>query len=107
MTEAAAFTQYLRDNAETLEMYTKAIAKVHGPHHPEIIEVRKVYEDMQGKSAQGTGDFSEAFAQLSKLTNGYVAPSDTCETVRASYAMLEEAQRLYLSTKHANISKNF
>lgn len=89
------FIAYMRENAETLDMYTRAIAKVHGPHHPEIIDVRKRYEEMKAKLDQGEADFTREFEQLRYLTNGYVAPRDTCETTVASYKMLGEADRLY------------
>lgn len=95
MSETTTFAHYMQDHAETLEMYTKAIAKVHGPHHAEIIGVRKLYEEMKAKLDQGESDFDTEFEQLRELTSGYVAPTDTCQTTAACYKMLGKADLLY------------
>ncbi len=89
------FKKYMDDEMDTLEMYTKAIAKVHGPHHPEIIEVRSIFQTLKEKILTDTPQFSEEFDELRKLTNNYVAPEDTCETTVAAYHLLGEADRLY------------
>lgn len=89
------FKKHMESEMDTLEMYTKAIAKVHGPHHPEIIEIRSIFETMKEKLATDTPEFSKEFEQLRTLTNNYVAPEDTCETTVATYDLLGEADRLY------------
>lgn len=43
------FSQFIEEKNEHLVMFTKAIAKVHGPQHPEIIEVRVIYEGINEK----------------------------------------------------------
>ena len=41
--------EFFDKNDEMLDLYTQAITKAHGAHHPEVFEVRKVYEDIQKK----------------------------------------------------------
>lgn len=41
--------EFFDKNDEMLDLCTQAITKAHGAHHPEVFEVRKVYEDIQKK----------------------------------------------------------
>ena len=36
--------QFFEANDEMLDLYTNAITKAHGKNHPEVFEVRKLYE---------------------------------------------------------------
>lgn len=77
-------------------MFTEAIAKVHGPQYPEIIEVREIYETIDEKCSNDKNtNLTEEFAKIRELTNGYVVPQDTCETTEASYRLLQKADQLY------------
>lgn len=42
-----AFTDYLADHAEQLDLGTLAITRAHGTHHPEVFEIRKRYETIR------------------------------------------------------------
>ncbi|UJF16009.1 iron-sulfur cluster repair di-iron protein, ric [Jeotgalibaca sp. MA1X17-3] len=95
MNKKPTFKEYMEKERDTLEMYTKAIAKVHGPHHPEIIEIRRIFETLEEKIATDSTDFATEFKNLRTLTNDYQAPQDTCETTVATYELLKEADRLY------------
>ncbi|MCJ0602391.1 iron-sulfur cluster repair di-iron protein, ric, partial [Enterococcus cecorum] len=41
--------QFFEANDEMLDLYTNAITKAHGKNHPEVFDVRKVYETIQHK----------------------------------------------------------
>jgi len=43
---------YLSENAETLALYTTAITRAHGKHHPEVFDVKKVYGELTDKIAK-------------------------------------------------------
>lgn len=90
-------TEYINDNREKLTLFTTAIGRAHGQHHPEIFDIGDLYKqiDAKVKDAGDSAILSEEFTQLRLLTNNYQAPADTCETAVATYQMLGEADSLY------------
>lgn len=91
-------TAYLNRHQEKLELYTTAITRAHGAHHPEVFEVKKLYTVIQAKiNAAGSElvDLEPEFAALRKLTNNYEVPGDVCETFAAVYHMLAKADAAY------------
>lgn len=87
---------YLSENAETLALYTTAITRAHGKHHPEVFEVKKVYSELTDKIAkQGEqADLKTEFDELRKLTDDFAIPADACPTMKKTYEMLAEAAQL-------------
>ncbi len=67
------------------------VERVHGPHHPEMARVRELTDAVN--NAGKDENLDEVFAELRKLTDNYVAPEDTCETVEALYAALESVDQ--------------
>lgn len=90
--------EYLKERQEKLDLYTTAITRAHGAHHPEVFEVRAVYTTIQDK-IKATGMepvvLDQEFAQLRRITHDYVIPDDVCETFAATYHMLAKADRTY------------
>ena len=39
--------EFFEKNDETLDLYTKAITRAHGKNHPEVFEVRNLYQKIQ------------------------------------------------------------
>lgn len=64
------------------------VERVHGPGHPEMTRVRELTE-----AANRGENLDEVFAELRMLTNDYVVPEDTCETVEALYQALETVDK--------------
>ena len=96
-----AFTDYLTDHAEQLDLGTLAITRAHGTHHPEVFEIRKRYETIRDRVALADGaqpQIGDELTRIRSLTNGYTIPDDACSTLAATYRMLEEAHRMYEST---------
>ena len=91
------YQQFLLDNEEKLDLYTQAIAKVHRKNHPEVKEVKALYEQLlsQVKAGAPQSDVTKTFDQLSEVTQAYQIPSDTCETFEAVYLDLAQADQLY------------
>ncbi|MEE8806947.1 MAG: iron-sulfur cluster repair di-iron protein, ric [Lactimicrobium sp.] len=77
-----------------MDLYTNAITKAHGAHHPEVFEVRKIYQQMAEKLKAGNADLSEEFRRLREITDNYSIPSDACGTLAATYEMLKEMDSL-------------
>lgn len=82
-----------------LTLYTGAITKVHGQNHPEVFEVREVYEDLVSKAKHSAEDYQEEFDKLRQITDNYHIPDDVCETYTAVYQYLEEADYIYSEEK--------
>lgn len=89
-------TDYLNQHQETLELYTTAITRAHGTHHPEVFQVKALYDEIAHKLAEVTEelDVAEEFAQLRKITADYHIPDDVCPTFTATYGMLAKADSL-------------
>lgn len=84
---------YILENRGDLELYTKAISKVHGESHPEVKEVRELYRQIVEKLQDDDADVAPEFEQLRAITNNFEIPGDACETYEATYKMLAEADR--------------
>lgn len=86
--------EFFDKNDEMLDLYTQAIIKAHGAHHPEVFEVRKVYEDIQKKVRAGQEDLTADFSKLRSLTADYTIPADACGAMTKTYQTLEEFDHL-------------
>lgn len=86
--------EFLKNHRNQLDTFTKAVAKVHGNHHPEVIEVRKVYRQIDHKLNVGDNDFDAEFESLRKVTSNYEIPDDACEAFSTVYQVLHQADTL-------------
>jgi len=86
---------FLKENQDILELYTKTVAKVHGDDFPEVIKVRNIYLDLEEKRLANNNDFAQEFEALREATNNYAIPEGACETFAATYKMLKKADDLY------------
>ncbi|MDT2614055.1 iron-sulfur cluster repair di-iron protein, ric [Enterococcus dongliensis] len=89
-------SSYLNENREKLALYTTAITRAHGANHPEVFEVKKIYDTIwdQLQNEGSEVNLDTEFEQLRETTNNYEIPSDVCQTFEATYAMLAEADQL-------------
>lgn len=94
-------TDYLKENQATLDLYTTAITRAHGAHHPEVFQVKALYDSISQKLTETTEnpDLSATFAQLRELTADYQIPDDVCPTFTATYQMLAKADSLQEATE--------
>src|SRR5699024_6953705 len=90
---AKDFESFKNENFEKLDLYTTAIIRAHGEHHPEFTDIRQSFEKIQ--AADANEDLTGEFENLKEFTNDYQAPADTCETVAATFELLEQADKLY------------
>lgn len=81
-----------------LAMYVPVVDRVHGQHHPEFHEVRRLWEDMAARisaAGQETPQLGDVFARLREVTGGYLVPEDVCESYEAVYRMLRDLDQAY------------
>ncbi len=90
------FSEVTGKNLEKLELYVPVVARVHGEHHPEFHEVRKVYDEMV-KKIRGSQqpELEDEFTQLRTISDHYTVPGDVCESYEAVYQMLSELDEAY------------
>lgn len=88
-------SEYLKENQENLDLYTTAITRAHGEHHPEVFKVKKIYQAIWDKlEGDSEADVKPEFAELRHITKDYAIPGDVCQTFTATYQMLEQADHL-------------
>lgn len=83
-----------------LEQYVPIVERVHGGHHPEFHEVRKLFEVINKKIKEAGSEkpeLNEEFAKLREITKNYTVPEDVCESYEAVYKMLAEVDEAYHS----------
>ena len=79
-----------------LTQYIPVVDRVHGDHHPEFHEVRRLFNSLSKKIKEtDTPDISFELNHLRKVTNNFEIPADVCETFEAVYNMLKEISDAY------------
>lgn len=81
-----------------LEQYVPIVERVHGDHHPEFHEVRKLFDVINKKIKEAGSEKPELkveFAKLREITENYTVPGDVCESYEAVYKMLAEVDEAY------------
>lgn len=94
----ANFNELKNKYIKRLEQFVPVVDRVHGQHHPEFHEVRRLFDDMNKKikeAGQQKPDLDNEFNKLREVTNNYTVPEDVCETYEAVYNMLAELDEAY------------
>lgn len=97
MSKQVNFDQEKETHLKLLAQYLPVVARVHGGNHPEIYQVRKVFDRLVKKikdAGAGKPDLVDEFVKLREITDNYTVPDD-CESYEAVYNMLEEIDRAY------------
>lgn len=92
------FNKVKNTNMGRLEQYVPIVDRVHGQHHPEFHDVRRVFEEVNQKvkSAEASKlNLDNEFKQLREITSNYTVPGDVCESYEAVYKMLSELDEAY------------
>jgi iron-sulfur cluster repair protein YtfE (RIC family) len=93
-----SFNEAKKEHFQTLKQYVPIVERVHGGHHQEFHEVRKLFDTIMEKTKEaGTKkpELNKEFARLREITNNYTAPGDVCESYEAVYRMLAEIDKAY------------
>lgn len=91
------FENKINDNLPLLVKYVPVVNKVHGPLHPEFLEVKETFDLVNQKINNNDFELNNEFIKLREITNNYLVPNDVCETYEAVYNMLEELDNSYNS----------
>ena len=86
--------EFLNNHQEKLELFTRAVARVHGDYHPEVIKVREIYQQIEQKLTDGIDDLDSEFELLREVTSNYTIPDDVCEAFSTVYQVLQQADTL-------------
>lgn len=90
------FIQVTESKFKTLRQYVPIVARVHGEHHPEFYDVKKVFEEMVEKLANSDQlNLDTEILKLREITNNYEVPGDVCGSYEAVYVMLKEIDDTY------------
>ncbi len=98
MKEQSRFFDVSKAHLKTLGVYVPVVDRVHGAHHPEFHEVRRLFDMMADKISKAGKDMpqlTEEFLQLRQVTDSYKVPGDVCESYEAVYKMLAEMDHAY------------
>ncbi len=98
MANKQIFNEIKAKHFETLEQYVPVVARVHGKHHPEFLDVHKLVNAMAVKIKEAGLEIpalGEEFEKLRGITDGYTVPDDVCESYEAVYNMLSELDQAY------------
>jgi regulator of cell morphogenesis and NO signaling len=97
MSKHLTLNEGIKGNLKKLELYVPVVARVHGGHHPEFHEVRKLYDEIVRKLGEGSEkpDLSEEFGKIRVITDNYTVPGDVCESYEAVYNMLAELEEAF------------
>jgi regulator of cell morphogenesis and NO signaling len=63
---------YLKENDGQIAAYARKIAEVHGPHHPEVIEIATIFEKIASDMTSHLKDEEEVFFPAIKRANAAV-----------------------------------
>ena len=91
MANKQAFNEVLVKHLQTLKQYVPVVARVHGKHHPEFLDVHRLFDTIHQKineAGETLPMLSEEFDALRKITDDYTVPADVCESYEAVYNML-------------------
>lgn len=92
------FNQAKASYLKRLEQFVPIVDRVHGAHHPEFHDVRKIFNTIIEKTKASNDEIpnlSEEFAALQKITENYKVPSDVCESYEAVFDMLSKLDKAY------------
>lgn len=93
-----SFNEVMKNQLPSLEKFVPIVERVHGKHHPEFYEVRKLFNSIIEKvkeAASERPELKEEFVKLREITDNYKVPGDVCETYEAVYNMLSEVDKAY------------
>lgn len=98
MAQLSTFDKVIQDSLPLLIQYVPVVERVHGEHHPEFHDVRRLFDNIHQKTKAAhpaKPDLDEEFVQLRVVTDNFAVPHDVCETFEAVYEMLKQLNSSY------------
>ncbi|MFA7417975.1 MAG: iron-sulfur cluster repair di-iron protein, ric [Acholeplasma sp.] len=78
-----------------LRQFVPVVDRVHGKHHPEFHEVRRLFEIIETKVSENDLNLSDVFNSIKDVTKNYFVPTDVCESYEVVYQMLSALNKAY------------
>ena len=92
------FKNVAAENFPILEKMTPIVTRVHGEGHPELADVKDIFQNINEKVQNSEeADLKMDFGKLRTVTDNYEVPADGCEAYTTIYELLEEADKAYHS----------
>lgn len=83
----------MENQLTVLNKVLPTVVRVHGSEHPELKEVKVVYEELVTALEQ-KADPKPTMAKLKALTNDFTLPTDACDAYRKVYQAFKELENL-------------
>ncbi|PKM89066.1 MAG: iron-sulfur cluster repair di-iron protein, ric [Firmicutes bacterium HGW-Firmicutes-10] len=99
MSDISNFHKKSQELFPVLIQYVPVVDRVHGEHHPEFHEVRRLFEVIHQKTNSSLNELPDLhleFSQLKEITQDYAIPNDVCETYEAVYGMLNQLESAFI-----------
>lgn len=93
-----SFDEIKERHLKTLQQFVPIVDRVHGKHHPEFHDVRKLFDAIAAKIKDAGTDrpeLNEEFERLRAVTGNYAVPGDVCESYESVYKMLRDLDEAY------------
>lgn len=92
------FKDETKTNLKRLEQFVPVVERVHGAHHPEFHDVKRVFEEINEKikaTSKDKPNLDNEFKELREITDNYTVPGDVCESYEAVFKMLSLVEEAY------------
>lgn len=84
------FKDIYNKHIEELELIVPIVARVHGEAHPELAEVKVLFDELVANVDNDEFKKEELFTKMNTITDGFAIPSDACNTYASMYNALKE-----------------
>lgn len=98
MSKSMSFQELKVNYFDKLEKFVPVVDRVHGSHHPEFHDVKRIWETINMKTklaGDAKLELTEEFKELRQVTTDYLVPNDVCETFEWVYNILKVADLTY------------
>ena len=92
------FKEETKTTLKRLEQFVPVVDRVHGAHHPEFHNIKRVFEKINEKvkaSSKDKPNLDNEFKELREITDNYTVPGDVCESYEAVFSMLSQVEEAY------------
>lgn len=92
------FKEETKATLKRLEQFVPVVDRVHGAHHPEFHDVKRVFEEINEKikaTSKDKPNLDNEFKELREITDNYTVPGDVCESYEAVFKMLSLVEEAY------------
>ena len=92
------FLEVFNSHVKRLRLIVPVVTKVHGEHHPELHEIKRLFLELDEtiiKSLPKDRELFSLFSQLRIVSHTYMIPDDACETYEEMMYLLRKIDLAY------------